>query len=141
MPGVHAKLMIDAPVEQVWNKIKDFHDFSWAPEIVSSCTAIGDIEGNTPGSKRLINEALVDRLLEYDAGSHGYKYTIEQAPSPVSPDEISNFVGHLRLSAADNGQTLAEYSGDWEAANDDAVEFMDGIYAGLLKELAQQFGS
>ena len=141
MPDVHAKLVIDAPVGEVWEKIKDFHDFSWAPEIVSSCEAMGEIAGNTPGSKRLINDALVDRLLEYDAGAHGFKYTIEQAPSPVSPEEISNFVGHLRLSEAENGKTLAEYSGSWDAPNEDAVEFMDGIYAGLLKELGQQFQS
>jgi hypothetical protein len=141
MPDVHASLVIDAPIAQVWEQIKDFHDFSWAPGIVTSCVDVGDTPGNTPGAKRLINDALVDRLLEYDAGTHGYKYSIEEAPSPVSPSEVSNFVGHLRLSPAGDNQTLAEYSGSWEAQDDAAVEFMDGIYSGLLKELAQKANS
>ena len=99
MPDVHASLVIDAPIAQVWDRIKNFHDFSWAPGIVTSCAAVGDVEGNARGAKRLINDAFLDRLLEYDASAHGYKYSIEEAPSPISPSEVSNFVGHLRLSA------------------------------------------
>ncbi len=141
MPQVHASLVIDAPVSQVWDRIKDFHDFSWAPGIVTSCIAVGDVAGNEPGAKRFINEAFLDRLIEYDTAGHGYKYAIEDAPSPVSPAEVGNFVGHLRLSAADGDRTLAEYSGDWELENDEASSFMDEVYSGLLGELSQRFGA
>jgi len=141
MPEVHTSLVIEAPVAQVWDQIKDFHDFSWAPGIVTSCVDVGDSPGNTVGAKRLVNDAILDRLLAYDTDAHGYKYAIEEGPSPISPNEVSNFVGHLRLSAAGDNQTLAEYSGSWEAGDDAAVELMDGIYSGLLKELAQQAGS
>ena len=139
MPDVHTSLVINAPVDQVWNKIKDFHDLAWAPGLVSSCVVVGDVGGNTPGTKRLVNDTILDRLLDYDADEHGYKYAIEEAPSPLSGDEISNFVGHLRLSTADDDRTLAEYSGSWKAQNDEAVAVVDGIYSGLLSELSARF--
>ena len=140
MPDVYASLTIDAPVAEVWDKIKNFHDFTWAPGIITSCAPKGDVAGNEPGAKRLINEAFLDRLLAYDPGSHSFKYTIEEAPSPLSPDQISDYVGHLRLSAAGDGQTLAEYSASWESEDTEAVKLIDGIYNGLLKELSQQLG-
>ena len=141
MPSVHASVTIDAPIDRVWDKIKDFHDFSWAPGIVTACEDVGETAGNAPGAKRLVNDAFLDRLLEYDAAGHGYKYTIENGPSPISPAEISNFVGHLRLESEDGGRTRADYSGDWEAEGSEAVDLMQGVYGGLLNELAEQFGA
>ena len=34
-------IVINAPIDEVWAKMKDFHDFSWAPNVITKCEAVG----------------------------------------------------------------------------------------------------
>ena len=54
----------------------------------------------------------------------------------MTPDDVSNYVGKIQLSAADDGATLVEWSSSWESESEDAVEFVSGIYVALLGDLA-----
>lgn len=38
----HQEIEINAPVETVWNAIRDFHEMGWAPNVVTSVDKIGD---------------------------------------------------------------------------------------------------
>jgi hypothetical protein len=141
MPRVYNSIVVPAPVEEVWARIRDFHDFSWAPTLIASCEKVGEGDGATVGARRLLNGVFLDTLVGYSALERRIVYTIDDAPSPISPREIRNYVGTLHLlpvTAADT--TFAEWSGSWEAGGDAGVAYMDGIYRSLLHDLAAGFG-
>ena len=64
-------------------------------------------------------------------------YSLNDGPSPVSSREIRDYIGNLHLLpvTADN-ITFAEWSGMWESETTDAVEYMNGVYRSLLRDLA-----
>ena len=35
MGSCYNKIEIDSPINTVWNTISDFHDMSWAPEVIT----------------------------------------------------------------------------------------------------------
>jgi hypothetical protein len=47
MPQTHQSIVVDAPSDTVWEKVRDFHDMSWAPNVVTRCVAEG-----TPRARR-----------------------------------------------------------------------------------------
>ena len=101
---------------------------------------MGDINGTEVGAKRILNGAFHETLTEIDPASHSLKYSIDDGPSPVSKEEVSNYVGTIQLSPATDGGTLVEWNSTWDSNSEDAVEFCHGIYIALLKELASTFG-
>jgi hypothetical protein len=68
-------------------------------------------------------------------------YSLDGGPSPVSSREIRDYIGNLHLLpvTAEN-ITFAEWSGIWESETTDAVEYMNGVYRSLLRDLAAGFG-
>ncbi|PTR16153.1 polyketide cyclase/dehydrase/lipid transport protein [Nitrosospira sp. Nsp2] len=142
MPKVYNSIIVFAPIEQVWSRIRDFHDFSWAPSVITSCEKVGDGDGRSVGAKRRLNGALLDTLIAYSAIDRRMMYSLDEGPSPLSSREIRDYVGNLHLLpiTADN-TTFAEWSGMWESENTDAVEYMNGVYRSLLADLAAGFGA
>jgi len=140
MPRVYQSLVIDAPVEKVWERIRDFHDFTWAPSVVESCVAEGEGAGTSVGSGRRINDVFVDTMITHSDADRRYQYRIDEGPSPVAPKETRNYVGDIHLlPITDQNKTFAEYSAHWESDNADAEKFIDSVYGALLKDLAAQF--
>lgn len=137
MPQTFQSIVVDAPLERVWDKVKDFHDMSWAPNVVSRCVSEGDTPGTEVGARRVLNEVFHETLIERDESAHRIRYTIDEGPSPVSSAEVSGYVGQLELRpVTKTGQTFVEWSSSWDAAGDEAVAFCHGIYVALLDELA-----
>ena len=142
MPSVYNSIVVNAPIEAVWERISDFHDFSWAPSIIKRCEKVGNKGGTTVGAKRLLNGSFLDTLIAYSSLDHRITYSIDDAPSPISPAEISNYVGDLHLLPITyEGKTFVEWSGRWESNGTEAIKFMNDIYVKLLKDLAVQFDS
>ena len=140
MPTTHQSKDIDAPVSEVWSKFDDFHDFSWAPNVITNVEKVGSIGGANVGAKRILNNAFHETLVEIDHDQHMLKYSIDDGPSPVSKEEVSNYYGVVKLSATADGKgTHVEWSSSWESNVEDAVEFCHGIYVALLNELAESF--
>ncbi len=140
MPSTTQSKAINAPVDSVWELFSNFHDLSWAARVLSSCEKVGDIDGTEVGAKRILNGAFHETLTEIHPPGRWLKYSIDDGPSPVSKDEVSNYIGEIRLHpAADGAGTLVEWDSSWESNSDDAVEFCHGIYVALLKELADVF--
>jgi hypothetical protein len=108
----------------------------------SQCKAekVGSVDGREAGAKRIINDAFHETLVEIVADEYKMKYSIDDGPSPVSRDEVSNYFGVIKLSPATgaNGM-LVEWSSSWESDVEDAAEFCHGIYVALLGELAESF--
>ncbi len=140
MPSTYQAKVIDAPVERVWQAFRDFHDLSWAPNVITGVAKVGDLDGSTPGARRVLNQAFHETLVEIDHQAHRLKYSIDDGPSPVSKDEVRDYFGAVELSPAEDGaRTLVEWSSSWEADFDDAVAFCHGIYVALLNELAAKY--
>ncbi len=139
MPSTDQSIKINAPIGDVWNRVKDFHDFSWAPNVITSVEKVGSAEGTSVGAKRILNGAFHETLIEIDNAKHLLRYSIDDGPSPVSKDDVSNYVGSVKLGAEDAGGTIVEWTSSWDSKEEDAVEFCHGIYVALLSELEKSF--
>ncbi len=140
MLTTNQSIVVDAPIADVWSRFSDFHDFSWAPNVMTQVDKVGSIDGGSPGAKRILNNAFHETLIEINNDEYSLKYSIDDGPSPVSKEEVDNYVGVVRLSPAEDGSgTLVEWSSSWDSKVDDAVEFCHGIYVALLGELAKSF--
>ena len=140
MPTTNQSIVIDAPVADVWSRFSNFHDFSWAPNVMTQVDKAGSIDGGKSGAKRILNNAFHETLIEINNDEYSLKYSIDDGPSPVSKEEVDNYVGIVRRSPAEDGSgTLVEWSSSWDSEVDDAVEFCHGIYVALLGELAKSF--
>lgn len=140
MPRVYNSIIVNAPIERVWKRIADFHDLSWAPSVITGCENVGEKGGTAVGARRLLNGGFLDTLIAYSELEHRIMYSIDDAPSPISPAEISNYVGDLHLlSITNDRKTFAEWTGTWESRSTEAVAFMNDIYVALLRDLAADF--
>lgn len=137
MGSCHNKIEIDSPINTVWKTICDFHDMSWAPEVITSLTKVGDKNGNEVGAKRVLNDAFHETLTEVDADAFTFSYSIDDGPGPVSNSVVDNYIGVVKLTETDDG-TLVEWSSSYESEKDDEVaDFCNPIYSALLSALAE----
>ena len=136
MPNCYQSRVIEAPVEVVWEKINNFLDMSWTPNVVASCENIGDVDGNTIGAKRLLNGAIKETLLTFDESNRTFSYSIDEGPSPISSSDVSKYTGVVTLfEITASNQTFMVWKSSWESNSSDAVEFCSGIYAQVMKDL------
>lgn len=136
MPFTNQSKDINASVSEVWSKFTDFHDLSWAPHVITKVEKVGNLDGMHKGSKRVLNDAFHETLIEIDHRNHVLKYSIDDGPSPISKEEVSNYCGVVKLSPIDNDAgTHVEWSSSWNSKGEEAVEFCHGIYVALLNDL------
>jgi len=50
MGNCHNTITVDAPIDAVWDRIVDFHDMSWAPNVVESIEAVGAASSRAPSA-------------------------------------------------------------------------------------------
>jgi hypothetical protein len=146
MPKVYVSAVIDAPIEQVWHKIRDFGGLAgWAPAIAASELKGGP--GDRVGAERKLTLAgngatVVERLLALDDTNHSLSYAIIEAPLP-----IANYVSQIRLRPVTVGKrTFAEWSGEFdvlEGGNPAELQglFAEGVYGSGLAKLAEILSS
>lgn len=140
MSSTNQSIVINASADDVWSRFSNFHDLSWAPNVIASVEKVGDIDGGRVGAQRILNGVFHETLVEIDDNAHFLRYSIDDGPSPVSRDEVSNYIGVVNLSAVEEGaKTLVEWTSSWDSNNEDAVEFCHGIYIALLGELVKSF--
>jgi len=133
--------VIEAPVEVVWQAVRDFHDVSWAAGVLTSCTVVGDRKGDQIGARRVLNDQFHETLLALDDQDRSQKYRLDDGPSPVSRDDVHDFVARLRVvPITASGQTLMELSASWEGADDPVREFSGRIYKALLAAAQKVLG-
>lgn len=136
MGQTYQSIVIDAPIEKVWTTIRNFHDLSWAPNVITGVEVIGSRSGNEAGAGRVLNDAFRETLREMDEDTHSFAYSIDDGPSPVSKDEVSHYVGRVSLRpVTEGGGTFVEWSSEWERNDKTASEFCHGIYIALLADM------
>ncbi len=140
MGKTYQTAVINVPVDQVWNKIKDFHNMSWASGVVEKCEVVGDLKGNQIGARRILNDAFHETLVAFSELDKSFKYSIDDGPAPVSKNDVKDYIGAVRLiSVTENDTCLIEWSSSWESPTEDACDFCHNIYVALLDALKKSF--
>ena len=126
----------DAPINNVWSTIRNFHDFSWAPNVITKCEKVGELRGDQIGAQRILNEVFHETLLELSDINYSIRYSLDDGPAPVSRDDVSHYIGYLRLfPVTDRDATFVEWSSEWEGSEEAACDFCHNIYMALLGDL------
>ncbi len=134
-------IALDVPIEQVWAKIKDFHDLSWGEPVITRVDVLGEVSGDQVGARRLLNEVFYETLLSIEPEHFTFSYRIDDGPGPVAKDAINNYIGKVSLRPiTDTGGTFVEWVSTYETDDEAAVaEFCNPIYAAVLAELKNRF--
>jgi mxaD protein len=143
---LHARksVTLAAPADKVWDAVKNFDGLaSWHPAVASDELVSGS--NNTPGAVRLLTikggGTIKEKLLEFDATGHRFRYSIIEGVLPVS-----HYTSTLTVTSLAGDKTLVTWSGRFKRKNpaDDppdnesdkaAVEAISGVYAAGLDNL------
>jgi len=135
---VERKVVVPAPVEEVWREVGDFGAIrSWHPAI-ATC----DVERNGPAIYRHLRthdggEFLEREIAEHDeVTDHSYAYEIVSSPLPVS-----NYQSVFRVLPHDDG-TRVEWSSHFEAegvSEHEAARAVAAVYEAGLENIKKQF--
>lgn len=127
MANATVSSVIDAPIEKVWARIRDFNGLpSWHPRMVEShiedgkkATEIGCVRNFKVTSGATIRE----KLLAFSDNEHSVSYSIIETPQP-----ISNHKATLTLRRVTDGdRTYAEWSASFDAPADQADAVAKGM--------------
>jgi hypothetical protein len=136
MGHTHQSIEIRVPAEIVWNKIRNFYDMSWAPNVIQDTKAIGDSDGSQVGAQRLLNGQFSETLLQLNEYERIMRYSIDDGPSPISNIEIDDYVGCIEVKPSASGEgALVEWSSGWEKNEEAVSEFCSGMYVALLNDM------
>lgn len=94
--GCYNTCVVDAPVDQVWAVLRDFHELSWAADVVTSVERVGAAAGDRVGAGRILNGAFHETLIALDDDVHELKYTIDDGPGPVAKGEVKAVLDALK---------------------------------------------
>lgn len=136
--GCYNSAVIQAPVEKVWETLRNFHDFSWSAKVISKI----ETEGNPEqiGVKRVLNGVFFETLLALDDVERKMRYSIDDGPDAVSKDNVAGYIGQIKVfPITDDNSTFVLWSSRWESGGEGTKEFCDPIYRGLLADLQQHF--
>lgn len=145
MPNIHVSSVIDAPVEKVWDVIRDFNGLpSWHPRMVESeiedgkaASDVGAVRKFKVASGAVIRE----KLLAYSDADRLTTYSIIDHPAP-----ISNHTATLKLEpVTDGNRTFAVWTSTFDAPEDKgeaiAKGMADNVFQGGFDALKARFAS
>ena len=55
MRKTYQTTVVNAPVSEVWNTLRNFHDMSWATGFLTQCEAVGGKSTDQTGPQRGLN--------------------------------------------------------------------------------------
>lgn len=138
--GCFNAVVVEAPADEVWNAIRDFHDGSAFPNVVESLEVVGEKSGTEVGAKRVLNGGFHETLLGLDDANRTLRYSIDDGPDAISKDNVTGYVGEVSVHpVTDTNSAYVKWSSDWESSGGGVKEFCDPIYAALLQDLKEYF--
>ena len=137
MGKCYNSIVVNAPIEKVWNTIKNFHDMSWGSMIITKVEVVGKKGGMDVGAKRILNDAFHETLVHLDENDFTFSYSIDDGLEPVSKESVSNYIGVVKLyPITDSNNTFVEWRSIYESTKSSAVnDFCNPLYANLLASL------
>jgi hypothetical protein len=137
MHKCYQSIVIQAPIDIVWDLVKNFHDMKWAKSVIETCEPVGAKNGEEAGAKRILNGGCHQTLLDFNEQEHIIRYSIDEGSFPISACDVKSYVGQLRLIPVTiSNLTFAEWSSTWESSFNTADDFCNLIYVLLLTSLA-----
>jgi len=135
MLSTTASIDIAATPEQVWSLAGGFTALKdWQPALRQCEAAEG---GRVRHIEAPTGEVIVERLEAFDDKQRFYSYSLVTSPFPVR-----DYLATIRVTATDGQHARVEWSGRFTAAgvsDDEAIALFQGVYAGGLASLKQQF--
>jgi len=136
MGETYQSIVINAAVEKVWDSIRDFHDLSWAPNVITGLEVVGDAAGNEVGAGRVLNGVFKETLLTVDNDARVFTYSIDEGPGPLA-EGVRNYLGKVSVRPAEDGGAVVEWTSTWEENNEAVYDFCHPIYLALLDDMKQ----
>jgi Polyketide cyclase / dehydrase and lipid transport len=141
MAKIHVSSVVPAPVERVWEYIRDFNGLpKWFPGVTDSHIEPG-VPVNQPGCIRNfgleVGARMRERLVALSDKEHSCHYKAVECPLP-----ISNYQATLQLSTSDGSGTLAEITSQFdvpEAQEKEMVGLLTTTYTGAFELLKKHF--
>jgi len=133
MPAITVSSVIDAPIEKVWARIRDFNGLpSWHPRMVASKIEDGksaDEIGCVRNFQIVSGATVREKLLAFSDADHSMSYSIIETPQP-----ISNHKATLTLrKVTDGDRTYAEWSASFDAPAEEADKVAEGMAANVFQ--------
>jgi len=142
MVKVSASTIIAAPIEQVWQVLRDFngHD-QWHPAVATSHLEDGrpvDMIGAVRRFSLTDGAELREQLLSMSDNDHSFQYCIISSPIP-----LLGYVATVRLKkVTDSAQTFWEWSSEFQTPPGREAELIslvsDGIYKAGFEAIRQR---
>ena len=112
---VSKEITIDAPADQVWQKIRNFDGLAtWHPALASDQIVAG--KNNEVGAERLLTlkdgGTIKEKLLAFDDKGHSYKYSILEGVLPVS-----DYTSTISVKSAGKDKSTVTWSGNFKRKN------------------------
>ncbi len=131
---------VSAPVDQVWEALREFHDMSWCPDVVTQLEPVGDAGSTEIGAKRILNGAFHETMRTLDDEERTFSYIIDDGPDAVSKDNVQGYIGEVRVfPVTDDNSTFVLWASRWDSSGGGVQEFCDPIYQALLSGLKSHF--
>jgi len=132
MVRVFTSTVLDAPIETVWGRIRDFNGLpTWTPFVVASRIEDGlpsDAVGCVRNFRLADGGELRERLLALSDREHSCAYSILE-----SPMNVEGYVACLRLlPISDGDRTYAEWSAEFTCPPDEEAELVERIGQGVF---------
>jgi len=135
--GCKNSVTVSVSADKAWQSLRDFHDMSWAPNVISKLEVVGEFSGTEVGAKRVLNGAIHETLIELDESARKIRYSIDDGPEAISKDNVQGYIGQVLLIPAGDNSTTVEWTSTWESQKDlDVAAFCNPIYLALLSDMA-----
>jgi hypothetical protein len=138
--GCYNSTVVNAPVDTVWAALRNFHDLSACPNVITGLDKVGDLSGNQIGAQRVINGAFHETLVALDEDARILRYSIDDGPDALSKDQVMGFIGEVRVfPVTDSNASFVLWTATWQAGGEGTKAFCDPIYQALLGDLKAHF--
>ncbi|MGZ2371415.1 SRPBCC family protein [Ancylomarina sp. YFZ004] len=141
--GCYNSIVIEAPAEKVWDVLRNFHELSWARNIITKVEIVGNKPFFEVGAKRIVNDSFYESLLSFDNHAKKFSYSIDDGPGVASKDNLIGYVGELTVfPVTENNSSFVLWTTTWELEKKEGVaEFLNPLYKALLQDLKSSIES
>ena len=145
MPKVTVSSVIDAPIDKVWARIRDFNGLpGWHPRMVESHIEEGLDAGEIGcirNFKVVTGATIREKLIDFSDDEHFVTYSIIETTQPISTHQAT-----LKLTRVTDGErTFAEWSAKFEAPPEEAEKLAKGmcenVFQGGFNALKEHFAT
>ena len=138
--GCYNSTVVNTSADKAWARLRDFHDLSWCPHVVTKVDKIGDVPGTQSGAKRVLNGVFHETLLTVDDSARAITYSIDDGPGAVSKDSVKGYIGEVRVfPITDTDTAFVVWTSRWDSSTGDVASFCNPIYHALLADLKKTF--